>query len=266
MIGALPVRALNARSTSKPNEKSSVSETVFRCASEEETLESAFRLVYTSYLRAGLIEPDALEMRVIREQLRPGSQVLVAERDGTVITTMSMVRGEEGAIPLESIFPREVRQQRDLGVSYAEVVSLADRRRDLRRTFAALRPLMSLMAQYATHHSIDRLLIAVHPRHVSFYGRFLGFTPISGEAIYPSVLNHPAIAMMLDLPNLAEHHPVGYRRLFGTLIDAHALRRRPLEDAVRRRFCEIADSLARRAPQGGQEDSCDAARAMSRCA
>lgn len=81
---------------------------------------------------------------------------------------------------------------------------------------AVIVQLMSHMAQFARRHGVDELLIAVHPHHVGFYQRFIGFDVIGEERSYSSVCDNPAVAMALDLVRMPTNHPRAYERFFGT--------------------------------------------------
>jgi hypothetical protein len=71
------------------------------------------------------------------------------------------------------------------------------------------------MAQYAKHHKIDELLIAVHPKHVAFYKNYWGFDTIGGQRDYPQVCGNPAVALCLNLHGLEARMPKQYKYIFG---------------------------------------------------
>ena len=187
---------------------------------------AAFRLVYQAYIRAGLIEPNPRQLRVTPYQLQPGCDVFLATLRAEVISTVSLISDGPLGLPMESIYGDEVAQLRESGVRFGEVSALADRRQQLSRTLPVFVKLMRLMVQNAHRHGIDRLLVAVHPRHARFYQRFLSFEQLAEERSYPLVCNNPAVALCLDFARIARERPPNYELFFGErLPDEHVLPR-----------------------------------------
>ena len=185
-----------------------------RIATCREEREAAFRLVYRSYLEAGLGQPNRYQMRVTPYHLLPSTEVFVAVlRDETVFTVSLISDGQLG-LPMENVYGQEVRHRREQGLRVGEVSCLADRRSKYRQCFPVFVRLCRLTAQYAWHQGLDQLLVAVHPRHARFYQRFMDFEPIGPERSYPSVQNRPAIALSLDLVRLHREGGKGYETLF----------------------------------------------------
>ena len=67
--------------------------------------------------------------------------------------------------------------------------------------------LMGLAAQSSQRRGTSRILIAVHPRHASFYIRATGFRPFGTETSYPSVGGRPALPLQLNLSTLHIDRP-----------------------------------------------------------
>lgn len=199
-----------------------------RLATQPHELRGAFRLVYQSYRRAGLTPANDEAMRVTPYQLQESSEVIVAMKECDVIGTVSYIQDGYLGLPMEDVYGEEVDQLRARGIRLAEVSCLADRRSKVERSMPVLMTMMTLMAQSARHNGVDQLLIAVHPRHVRFYQRLMGFVQIGDTKQYGAVLDRPAIAMAIDLANLAEQNPKVYARFFGTPYITDALSRRLL--------------------------------------
>jgi hypothetical protein len=212
----------------------------YKIASEREERVAAFRLVYQAYLRAGLIDANPHELRVTPYQLLPTTDVFVALCQGVVVSTVSLVGDAELGLPLEAIYGAEVTTLREQGLRFAEVSSLADRRRQLSRTLPVFRNLMRLMVQTARTRGIERLLVAVHPRHSKFYQRFLNFDPLGDEKSYPQVRNRPAVALALDFARLDRVRPVNYDTFFARSIPDDQLQRRPMSSEECHSFQEAA--------------------------
>jgi hypothetical protein len=207
--------------------------------------EAAFRLVYRSYLRSGLIEPNPFEMRVTPFHLEDTTQVFVARVhssriDGEIVATLSLVEDGSRGLPMESIFQKEVEQRRNQGLSISEVTCFADRRRNIRRFLPMFQALGRMMSQYARSIGIDQLLVTVHPRHVRFYSRYLGFDVISDPCPHPYVRGHLAVAMCMDFEQIDRQPPSCYDIFFGERIPADQLIARPMEEMERKHFEPMA--------------------------
>ncbi len=213
----------------------------YQVATSTQMRTNAFRLVYEAYVRARLINSNPFRIRVTPYHLLDTTDIFVAVLRGEVISTVTLVCDGELGLPMESIYAEEVRALRAEGIRFAEVSALADRRRQMSRTLPVFVKLMRLMAQFARHQGVDQLLIAVHPRHARFYTRFLDFKPLGGVKSYPTVLDNPAVALMLDLSRMKDDHPQNYSTFFGHPIPADQLRRRPMTEMQKRSFASAAE-------------------------
>jgi N-acyl-L-homoserine lactone synthetase len=215
----------------------------YKIASTRWEREAAFRLLYRAYNRAGLIESHPDNIRVTPYHLLPATSVMVARYANQVISTLTLIEDGEIGLPMEQIFGSIVHEQRQQGLTLAEVSCLADRRRNIQRSFPVFVRLCRLMIQCARHRGIDQLLIAVHPRHVRLYTNYLAFRKIGDERPYPLVRNHPAVALSLDLNRLDIEQPINYQRFFAVELDARQLELQPMSDAERRYFARfLADA------------------------
>ena len=183
--------------------------------SERRELHAALKLVYEAYLETQLIQPNAYEMRATRYHLLPTTDVFVATRSDSLLGTLTLVRDGEYGLPMEDVYADEVNSRRDAGVVVAEVSCLADNGHGKTNMLSVVVQLMSHMAQFARRQGVDELLIAVHPHHVGFYERFIGFEVIGGQKTYSAVCDKPAIALALDLNAMPVRHPRAYQRFFG---------------------------------------------------
>ena len=186
-----------------------------RIGSSPKELFAAFHLVYEQYLRLGLMKPNSHRMRITPYHLLPSTEILVAMHRGAVICTMSLVRDGELGLPMESAYHEEIAGIRLQGLSLAEVSCLAEKSDATEKPRSTVFQLIPLMAQLARRRGVDRLLIAVHPRHARFYQRFVGFDMIAEERSYGQVCGKPAVALALDLNGLAANNPRIHQCLFG---------------------------------------------------
>lgn len=194
----------------------------------EERLQS-FQLVYDNYVESRLIEPNCHEMRVTPYHLLQTTSIFVAIERGEVVATVSLVGDGPLGIPMESIYAEEVEQQRQCGHAFGEVSCLAVKDDvSFRRFLPVFTQLMRLMMQHARYCGLDRLLIAVHPRHARFYQRTCGFVSFGGEKHYPSVRNNPAVACYADFAEMERDHPLCYNPMFGGPIPERELALQPM--------------------------------------
>jgi hypothetical protein len=173
----------------------------YKVAGTRDERREAFRLVYESYLGAGLISDNPMRMRVTPYHLYPMTGVFLANHQSDPVYTTSLVIDDEGGLPLEELYPEEVEAMRLQGLRIAEVSCLAGGKNEMfdrKRNFAIFLQLMGLMVQYARQHGVDRLLVAVHPRHAKFYQHFLGFQVFGEQKSYDAVEGNPAVGCLHD--------------------------------------------------------------------
>ena len=203
-------------------------EVLYRIASTREEQAAAFRLVYNSYLRAGLGEMNAHRMRVTPYHLLPSTEVFIAEHRGKVAFTMSLIADGELGLPMDSVYGDEVDQFRLKGLRLGEVSCLADCQRHVREFFPIFLCTCRLMAQYARYRGLDALVAAVHPKHSRFYRRYMDFHLFGCEKTYPTVRNNPAVAAWLEFARLDREIPPTYKFFFGEKIPFDNLQPQPI--------------------------------------
>jgi hypothetical protein len=224
-----------------------------RCqiASTREEREAAFHLVYNSYLQAGLGEMNECEMRVTPYHLSNCSEVFVATRRQKVIFTMTLIMdGEELGVPMESVYGDEVDRLRRQGLRLGEVSCLADCQRHVKEFLPIFLSTSRLMVQYARYRGLDALIAAVHPRHARFYHRFMDFQFFGLKKTYPTVRNHPAVALWLEFARIDREIPAQYKFFFGEKIPFNELRPQPIDEEDREYFRPMIDPNFQCAPLG----------------
>jgi hypothetical protein len=215
------------------------SEIELKVAATREERQSAFELVYTSYLRACLCTANPDGLRFTPHQLLPTTDVIIATLHGEVISTLSLVRDGELGLPMEEIYPEEVNERRARGVRLAEVSCLADRREDPARFFGLFCELGRLMAQLGINSGVDELLVTVHPRHASIYRRYMAFQPLGDRREYPAVQGNPAVALSLNFERAKLDSPKSWREFFGEPLPERVLRPCPISDVDREYFSRL---------------------------
>lgn len=203
--------------------------------------EAAFRLIYNSYVQAGLCAPNPNQIRITPYQLLRTTDMFVAQIRDETICTLSLIRDGELGLPIEQIFGEQVAERRTAGLRLAEVSCLADRRREAARFFDMFCDLIRLMVQLAEREEIDQLLVAVHPRHVGLYRRCMGYRRIGEVRDYSRVEGNPAVPLCLDLRTIQVDAPAIWSKFFGERIPLEVLESQPIRDNDREYFQALLD-------------------------
>ena len=182
-----------------PRDRSLVEEGIqVSLARTESDFCGAFRLLYNSYLRAGLVEENAIEMRLTPYHLLPSTEVLVAKYQAEVVSTLTMVTDSKLGLPIESMYASQIAELRSKGLRVAEMGSLADRRHSPVRFASVFADMARMVVQVAESREIDALVLASHPRHARLYERTLGFEQIGELTSCPYAQGKPAVALLLQ--------------------------------------------------------------------
>jgi len=169
----------------------------FGLARTRQDLTSAFQLVFHSYFEAGLVGEKLSGLRLTPHHLLPTSEVMVAKSEGVVTSTLSMFGDGYLGLPMESMYPVEVKGLRDQGLRLAEIGCLADRRSSEIRFIETFAHLGRLVAQVAVSRDIDGILAVTHPKHARLYKRVMGFRQIGELSECPYANGNPAVALFL---------------------------------------------------------------------
>lgn len=207
-----------------------------KIAATHDEWHDAFALVYESYSRAGLTDPNPAGVRVLPHHLLPTTSTIIAQHDSDTLGTVTLIRDSARGVPLEVVYGRDVDEMRAAGIKFAEVSCLATRPLSLGDYPYVFMRLMRLLAQHARHVGVERLLIAAHPRHVNYYERAMGYRRFGEETSYPSVGGAPAVAAYLDFDEADRLRPRMWDECFGTRIHEEALRPKRMPTATIEEF------------------------------
>ncbi len=189
-------------------------------ARSKEDLTQAFRLLYTSYVSAGLTSINSLKMRVTPYHVLPTTEVFVAKAADEVVATMTMTADSDAGLPMDKMYGNEVTELRG-SKRVAEMGCFADRRESPFRFMRVFSELAKLVVQVAQARGVDALVLAAHPRHAKFYARTLGFQPFGGLTSCPYAQGNPAVALVMDFERL--RGSATHARLFGDPLEAKQL-------------------------------------------
>jgi hypothetical protein len=222
----------------------------YKIAETREEREGAFNLVYEAYTKGGLMDPNPYQMRVSPYHLQPTTDMFIAMHRDKVIYTLTLISDDFVGLPMQSIYEDELNERRQAGIYLAEVSCLASRTEYFpgNRMLDVFVQLLGLACQYSQLNNIDRLVIAIHPRHFRFYRRLLGITQIGGLKEYASVRNHPALAGEHDFARCEiERYPL-YEQIYGYRFQRWELLRQPMLDDDREYFRPAAELCTSYAP------------------
>jgi hypothetical protein len=172
----------------------------FGLAQSVETLDAAFRLVHDQYVWRGFMRPHPSGRRVGRHHALPGTRVFVAMAGLRVVATATLIADSAIGLPLDEVYRQEADGLRAAGLRLGEGSALASDPAFADGGLGLVLRLMQALVIYAAEvAALDRLCVAVNPRHVGFYRRALTFDVFGELRSYASVNGAPAIALSLDL-------------------------------------------------------------------
>lgn len=183
---------------------------------------AAFELVHDVYSRAGLTADSGTNMRVLKHHLLDTTDVLVASREGEINFTVTLIRDGENGLPSESLFAKQIHAMRSQGLRLAEVSCVASSSgedADKKQRFEMFVRMISLTIQSARRRGIERLLLAVHPRHAKLYQRLFGCLPCSDVKQYDAVQGNPAILCTHDFAELDQQRYPLYKKIYDASYD-----------------------------------------------
>src|SRR2546421_4112568 len=168
----------------------------YHIASTIEDVLDAWRLVYLSYQRDELIDPNPFGIHTVPQAVGPNTAVAIARYGNLAVSTLSAYADGPAGLPLESVYHWEIEAIRRSGRLPMEVGLLADRRDQVSRSVESLFELMRFAFYFAVDLASEQGIVGVvgvHPRHAPFYKRLFGFEQIGALKSYPSVRDRPVV-------------------------------------------------------------------------
>jgi hypothetical protein len=149
-------------------------------------LESVYRLRHEAYVRKGYTAPKPSGVMSDEWDELTTTVHFVALQEDHVIGAVRLVLDSASGLPMERVFPQEIRQLREQGRKLAEastmVIGGPYRDSDCKLWLRLSRALW----ERAETLQIDDLCIAVTPNHIAYYQRLL-FEPIGLPRQYDSL-------------------------------------------------------------------------------
>ncbi len=134
---------------------------------------------------------------VLRSAIQPGEATIVAARDQLVFATITLRTDSEAGLLADSLYSREIDALRVKGRRLCEVTRLAlNAKSNCLEVMASLFNVAFVLARQV--HDRTDLFAEVHPRHVGFYQRTMGYRVAGPERVCVRV-GAPAVLMHLPL-------------------------------------------------------------------
>jgi N-acyl amino acid synthase FeeM len=177
-----------------------------------EDFAAAFTLLYRNYVQAGYCDENPTGMHIPPFALHPDTVVFVARNPScqSITSTLSIMPDSPLGLPADSAFEDAMNALRAEGRRIVEVGMLADRRSGdrpsaERRSFGMSRlgyllDFFKYVNDYArVVAEADELCVTVHPHHVLFYRRYMGFKVMAETRPCGAVKDNPAVLLRLDM-------------------------------------------------------------------
>ncbi|MEX0886463.1 MAG: hypothetical protein WD009_08500 [Phycisphaeraceae bacterium] len=138
----------------------------------------AWRLVYRTYLAAGRITPNNVELFTRPEAVGPESAVFMGRINGLTATTLTAIGDSERGLPLDCAFPTQLNAWRDEGRRLVAVDLFADRRQQSTRRSSALFELLRHAFFHCLASGATDMLCTVPVQWQDLYTTHFGFQPV----------------------------------------------------------------------------------------
>ncbi len=200
----------------------------FAVAEAYQQVDAAWSLVYATYLHEGLIPPNSAALHTVPHALQDRSVVITGKVGPTTAYTMSAYMDGEQGLPLDSVYAKQLDAMRRNGRTLGEIGLFAQHRNCNSRPVSAVFELIRHVTHFIRHCGATDGIIGVHPRHVGFYTRLLGFEVAGPELAYPTVRHHPVVLLRIDWAKATARRavPRGLKYLIDHAMDAEQFARR----------------------------------------
>lgn len=155
----------------------------------------AWRLVYRSYLAAGLIQSNEQEIYSCPQAITPNAAVILGTIGPLTVTTLTAIVDKGQGLPIDQVYGAELEGLRKAGHTFMQVGLFADRRQLLSRCDEALLDLMRMAFYYGFHSGASDIVVGVSPEHAPFYNRAFSLEYLGTPKSY-AMLNHTPVVML----------------------------------------------------------------------
>lgn len=156
------------------------------------------RLVTSLYGSRGLVTATSICTEEVTRTRGPEQVTIVAAKETDVFGTLTLTIDSDRGLLADSLYRSEIDPLREEGRRLCEVTRLAlDSQINCLEVMAALFNVAFVLASDV--HARTDLVAEVHPRHVGFYRRTMGYRVVGPERICQRVGGAPAVLMHLPL-------------------------------------------------------------------
>ena len=171
----------------------------FGVARTSEEVMGAWGLVYDAYRMLGIINPNPWGVHTTTHAFTNETTVIRGTLNGRCVSTVTTYLDHpEYGLPLDSVYPDELKRLRDKGHNIIELGLLADRRSEVKRSRPALFELMRWGSYFGIINGFRQAVVGIHPHHAKFYDKCFGFDIIGKEHSYDLVNGAPVVPLFVD--------------------------------------------------------------------
>lgn len=186
----------------------------FRPVKSEEEFKAASHLVYQEYRKKDYIPANDQELYLFKQQLLKQTTVFVALYKKTqVVATISMVEDSEYGLPMDNIYPEEIRGLRKEGHHLVEATRFTVSPRielsdgisvsTSQKILIILTLFRTVFDYLRANTNVDELVGNWNPSHDILY-KFMQMEPLGELKSNTNVNGSPAVARHLNIPRAVE--------------------------------------------------------------
>lgn len=220
-----------------PNPKPPVSSVIVRLAASIEETESANVLVSKNYVAKGYWDKDEAALRGEKHLYSTARIVVVAVEGPHVVGTASIIKDSEAGLPADGFHPDTMRTLRAGCDRLAEISAFAVKR-SFRQSRDIVLPMIRFIYKYSLQRlGVDRFVVVVNPRHISFYESLCHFKSVGPSKTYDYVKAPGQLltVCLLDVHRYAHEHRSGASsssRFYQSLVKGESTGRQFQNDVI----------------------------------
>ena len=171
----------------------------YKIADSKELLMQSYQLVYQRYLDVGFCKENNTKMYFGFHELLTDTRTFVAEIDGKVIATLSVIIDNPAGIPSDHLFSNELNSFRGPSRKIAEISRFAVNSEYKKYSISIFQYLFQLLYHtYVISSNVTDCVILVEPRHCKVYKKF-NFVEVSEVKLDEDAENAESKLMLLKL-------------------------------------------------------------------
>jgi len=174
---------------------------IIKFAETREEYEKAFHLVYMTYLKEGVIEPNNAQLRITLYHALPTTKVLIVKKNNEVIATLTILLNSALGLPIYSIYGNELSQFKQ--DKLLEIGSFASDPNFIKYLRTIMVKFLIIVKHCTYVLDSDYVCIAANPKHKKFYEKVFLFEKTADFKYYNNNENNikkaPSILLISHL-------------------------------------------------------------------